>query len=230
MLLAALAAAEPAKLKINGLDSATARNLRAHIGPLERSDATQAARLQRLVERGVRDALQPYGYYEAQFAVRLSGDSVIIDVTPGPRVVFVAPSIQVDGEAARTEAVSALIKRAPLVAGTPLLHAAYDGFRDELLGLCLRLGFFEARYTQSELRVDRIRREASALLVLDSGPRYRFGELRIDGSSIKRDLLQFNPAGIPKVAEWRHVIGRVSTYDIDRIRSHLVQRLRGRVV
>lgn len=47
---------------------------------------------------------------------------------------------------------------------------------------------------------------------------------------IKRDLLEFNPGGVPRVADWRHLIGRVSKYDVDQIRRHLLQRLRGRVV
>ena len=47
---------------------------------------------------------------------------------------------------------------------------------------------------------------------------------------IKRDLLEYNPAKIPKIGEWRRVVGRVSTYDVDLIRQHLLQRLRGRII
>lgn len=47
---------------------------------------------------------------------------------------------------------------------------------------------------------------------------------------LKRDLLQFNPAGIPTISAWRQVISSASSYDTDQIRRHLLLRLRGRAI
>lgn len=47
---------------------------------------------------------------------------------------------------------------------------------------------------------------------------------------IKRDLLQFNPAGVPTIVDWRTLIASVSSYDTEQIREHLRPRLRGRVI
>jgi len=146
--------AESMKLTVRGLDNEARQNLRAHIGEVDAALGAQEARLQRVLKRAVRDALQPLGYYEAQFSVVRDGARLLIDVEPGPRVVFAAPEIAVDEPAASLPAIRELLGSGALAAGKPLSHADYDRFRDELLRGCLGLGFFDAKYRLSELRID----------------------------------------------------------------------------
>jgi len=100
--------AEPLKLTVRGLDNAAQQNLRAHLGDVDAALAGQEARLQRILTRAVRDALQPLGYYEAQFSVARDGARLVIDVEPGPRVRFAAPEIAVDEPAASLPAIRAI--------------------------------------------------------------------------------------------------------------------------
>lgn len=181
--------AEPLKLTVRGLDNAAQQNLRAHLGDVDAALAGQEARLQRILTRAVRDALQPLGYYEAQFSVARDGARLVIEVEPGPRVKFAAPEITVDEPAASLPPIRALLRSGALAAGTPLAHADYDRFRDELLRGCLRLGFFDAKYRVSELRIDLAARTATARLDLACGARYAFGTLEISGSRVDHALL-----------------------------------------
>ena len=68
----------------------------------------------------MRDALQPLGYYEAQFSVARDGARLVIEVEPGPRVKFAAPEITVDEPAASLPPIRALLRSGALAAGTPL--------------------------------------------------------------------------------------------------------------
>lgn len=41
---------------------------------------------------------------------------------------------------------------------------------------------------------------------------------------IKRELLQKNPANVPNIGEWEQIVSKVSTYDTNLIREHLMSR------
>jgi translocation and assembly module TamA len=182
--------AESLKLTVRGLDREARQNLRAHLGEVDAELAAQEARLQGVLKRAVRDALQPLGYYEAQFSVVRDGARLRIDVDPGPRVAFAAPEIAVDEPAASLPPIRELLDSGTLAAGKPLAHADYDRFRDELLRGCRRLGFFDATYRHSELRIDLAAHTATARLDLACGARYAFGTVEISGSRVDHDLLE----------------------------------------
>lgn len=177
------------KLTVRGLDSEARQNLRAHLGEVDAGLAAQEARLQGVLARAVRDALQPLGYYEASFKATRDGDRLLIDVEPGPRVVFAAPEIAVDEPAASLPAMRELLGSGAVDAGKPLAHADYDRFRDELLRGCRRLGFFDAKYRRSELRIDLAARTATARLDLACGARYVFDGVEISGTRVDHALL-----------------------------------------
>ncbi|MBP6382595.1 MAG: outer membrane protein assembly factor [Pseudomonadales bacterium] len=189
LLCPAPALAQALKLTVRGLDKEARQNLRAHLGEVDSELAANEARLQRVLKRAVRDALQPLGYYEAGFEAVRDGPRLLIDVEPGPRVVFAAPEIAVDEPAASLPAIRELLRSGALAAGKPLSHADYDGFRDELLRGCRRLGFFDANYRRSELRIDLAARTATARLDLACGARYAFGTVEISGSRVDHALL-----------------------------------------
>lgn len=190
LLWPAAGLAEALKLTVRGLDKEARQNLRAHLGEVDAELAAQEARLQRVLARAVRDALQPLGYYEARFGVARDGERLRIDVEPGPRVVFAAPEIAVDEPAASLPAIRELLGSDALAAGKPLAHADYERFRDELLRGCRRLGFFDAAYRRSQLRIDLAARTATPRLDLACGARYAFGTTEISGSRVDHDLLE----------------------------------------
>jgi translocation and assembly module TamA len=177
------------KLSVSGLGRETRQNLLAHLGSVDSSMLEQPARLERLVQSAIDDALQPFGYHEASFTLASKNGALQIAVTPGPRVRLGEPRISVDEPAASVPEIAALLAKPPLLAGAAVSHARYDAFRDQLLRTCRRLGFFDARYRHSELRIDVANRTAEAWLDLESGPRYVFDETSISGTDVNPELL-----------------------------------------
>jgi translocation and assembly module TamA len=192
LLALAVGAAEPARLeyRIEGLEREPEHNLRLHLGEIDATLGSHPQRLQRIVQRALEAALAPYGWYEARCATRLAPPGLQITVEPGPRVVWRKPSIYVSEAARAVPEVAELLAAAPFAPGKPLAHADYDRFRDELLRTVQRLGFFAARYALAELRIDREQRKARAVLRLESGARFVFGEVEIDGTAIDPALLR----------------------------------------
>lgn len=186
---AVAAANDQLKISVRGLDQEARRNVLAHLGSIDARLADQQPRLHRVVERALRAALRPLGYYEATFTLE-RGDGVLrIVVQRGQRVLFAAPRIVVDEPAASLAAIRKLVQATPIRAGKPLSHAVFDDFREELLRACRRYGFFDSAYRRSELRIDPAAHSAVADLEIACGRRYRFGEIRVSGSRVNDDLL-----------------------------------------
>lgn len=174
---------------IEGLDAATERNLRLHIGRLDPALAAQPSRLERILRKDIDDALQPFGWYAATFRITDTGGRKTLHIDPGPRVHWIAAQIRIDPALGELPAVQALLRRTPFTPGSALRHADYDALREELLQTARRAGFFKPRYRRAELRVDPATREAQAVLDLAAGARTRFGRIVVTGSQLDRDRI-----------------------------------------
>jgi translocation and assembly module TamA len=190
----------PVTVQVEGVDGELRDNVLGYLG-LEQnrtqeglSDA-QVALLHRRAREEIRDALEPFGHYRATVDASLDrqadgGWLARYRIDPGPRVRFATVEVVLQGEADDDPAFASLRAALPLEEGRPLRHADYDQARDALRRLATERGYFEARLTRRELRIDLEAYTADAYLTLDSGPRYRFGTVRFDQDVIDEALLR----------------------------------------
>jgi translocation and assembly module TamA len=169
---------------IKGLDRAATENLRLHLGDLDLTAPNASGRLERQLREALDAALQPFGWYESTYRLDTTNGKTVLRVDPGPRITWIAADLRIDPAARALPELDAILRSAPLAPGTPLLHEAYDELREDLLQACRRAGFLHPRYQRAELRVDPLRREAQAVLDLATGPRSRFGDIRVSGSQL----------------------------------------------
>ncbi len=190
----------PVTVQVEGVDGELRENVLGYLG-LEQNRSqegltdAQVALLHRRAQGEIRDALEPFGHYRARVDASLDrepggGWLARYRIDPGPRVHFATVEVVLLGEAEQDPAFASLIAALPLAEGQPLRHADYDRARDALRRLATERGYFEARLTRHELRVDLEAYTAAAFLTLDSGQRYRFGPVRFDQDVIDEDLLR----------------------------------------
>ncbi|MDZ7749576.1 MAG: autotransporter assembly complex family protein [Halofilum sp. (in: g-proteobacteria)] len=199
---------------IVGIEGALRDNVRAFLGIVQytpRGDAeADAAMVRRLHARApgeIRNALQPFGYYDPEIRARLErsddGWRARYEVDPGTPVRLDEVTLRVTGAAADDPAFDERVAELPLAAGQQLNHADYETAKRRLMELAAERGYVEARWAESTLRIDPDAGSARARLVLASGPRYRFGEVRFDTTVVSetflRRYLRFAP-GEPFVA------------------------------
>lgn len=150
-------------------------------------------------EKSIENALQPYGYYQPKIASELRGGPrdyfARYRVTPGTPVLWGAADIVLQGEGAGQQAVIAGYAPRP---GRRLRHAEYDALKTRALNQLRESGYLDARLTRAELRVDTAKYLAVAALTFDTGPHWRFGEVRYEGSqkidlAVLRRYLRFAP-------------------------------------
>jgi translocation and assembly module TamA len=134
------------------------------------------ARLQRLV----RQILETEGYFSPVLEFVESDGNWRLDIDPGPRTMIAAVDVAVDGPlAAKTR--QALIDGWSLPVGQPFRQQDWNNAKQQLLSALLAENHAAARLVDSQATIDPATRQARLLLRYDSGPPFRFGELKIVG-------------------------------------------------
>jgi translocation and assembly module TamA len=176
------------RVTIAGIDGPERDNVEARLGirayaEEEGRDEAQIRRLHRRAEDEIRSALQAYGYYEPTVRASLQaggGDwHAHYDIERGPPTRLERVRVEVLGEGADFPALRDAAQAGVPRVGEPLRHAQYEATKAALGRAAYQNGFLDARFTEHVLRVEPQRRSAQIALVLDSGPRYFFGEVSV---------------------------------------------------
>lgn len=139
----------------------------------------------RRVEPVGREALRAVGYYQPQFKLkRLDDERWQLNVTAGPPVMIDKFLVELSGEAETDPAFKRYLRRLPLHIGDRLHHGQYETIKTNLQALAAQRGYFDSKFVTHKMDVDTTKHKAHVHLHFESGPRYRFGDITIDGSHI----------------------------------------------
>lgn len=192
-LAGSLNAAELIDVQVTPKSSVLKKNIEAYLANLSEGDLHSLQATKRAAEKQAHLASQALGYYQAKIVVRISETDppkMQVEVERGDPVRLRTVTIQVNGEASELPAFE-LPEDKRLEVGARLDHSAYDDAKSYLQNQALRLGFFAAQFSKSELLIDPQIGAADITLVLESGPRYRLGAVRFsEESKIDQGLLE----------------------------------------
>ena len=152
-------------------------------------------RLHNRVEREVQEALRPFGYYEPQVSSTVTDLGrnewrVVIDIKPGRPVLVTAIDVKVTGPGETDALFRRIVQHLPLKNGERLNQAAYEAIKSDLQRSAATYGYFDARLTRNELKVDPPNYTSSIALELETGERYRFGATTITQHVVKESLVR----------------------------------------
>jgi translocation and assembly module TamA len=187
------------RIEVDGVEREVADNVRAFLTLtryLDREEVTDS-QVRRLADRAVdeaADALRPFGYYEPVIRSRTSRDGtrwiVRLRIKPGEPVMMESVDVRITGPGADEPALRELVASSALQPGSRLDHPTYDRLRNDLLRVARDIGFLDAELKRRELIVNPPARAAAAYLELETGGRYRFGEVSLEQDVIDPELLQ----------------------------------------
>lgn len=185
--------AAPLEIKVEGGDKALRQNVSLHLSNLDTREQLQPRRFEARVLKLTQKALNALGYYDAE--IKVSGiakeaKEITISIVPGNPVKWQTPDIMLTGEGQQDPVLLHWMEKQAPRKGDALNHAAYDDFKKGLRRLSLQEGYFDATFPRAELQIHRDRRKAKMLLTLDTGTRYHFGEVTLEGTRIESDRLQ----------------------------------------
>jgi len=194
--LLALTALARGEVRIEGLEAPELTNVRSYLRLDEEPCDAPVERIRqryRGLEQRVREALQPYGWYEPEVALQLrQGEGcwqVDIAVELGEPVRIEAVDLRVSGAAEDDAEFLAALPRDRLRPGERLRHGDYEAVKKALVDAAGQRGYFDYRFDATRVAVSRAERSARIELAFDSGPRYRYGAIGFESDVLRPELL-----------------------------------------
>jgi translocation and assembly module TamA len=184
---------------ITGLGSDERGNAMARLSIREQANASEldesmVQRLNRQAPQEIREAMQPFGWYEATVQSDLSGSApnwtARYHVVAGPYVRVETIDVEIVGEGKDFDGIARVIRRIPLHKDERLKHTDYENSKTQILSAAYNAGFLDAQWERHELVVDPSRLKADVHLRLNTGPRYYFGAIRIEQSRLDPEFIQ----------------------------------------
>jgi translocation and assembly module TamA len=197
----ALAPLKLASVRVRGLSSAQAGNVRAQVGLFQLDAADRAdvgrGRMALLLRRApaeARRALEPFGYYAVDVDVQVdetaAGLAVTLNIQRGPPVRVRALEVQVEGEAGEDARVASAVAGFRPRSGDLLNHARYEAGKAAITRELSARGYFDAQLSEQRVEVTRADSRAEIRLRWESGARYRFGTVELAGSQLDAGLVE----------------------------------------
>lgn len=193
LLAAAPAGAASVALKISGLQGKMLANVQATVElppGVVNDGVVERHWLERHVEKIpqlVDEALRPFGYYRSQTRCELQGKEngsyvVLVRVETGEPLRVTRAEVAVTGAGAGETALAGLVAAFPLRLGAIPDQGAYEAAKTALKAKALDLGYLDAAFSKHALTIDPAKGSCEVELVLETGPRYRFGAVTMSGA------------------------------------------------
>lgn len=179
-------------VQLDGLDEEMRDAVRAtlELSGYEKRDISTAElhAAYRQSDEQIRRALEPFGFYDAQVDKSLDGDEQAgwkahFKVTPGKPAIVRRETVQVQGEGRGQRRVAEAVAGFAPKVGDRLDHATYEASKSVIDTSLRGAGYLDAKLTQRKVVVRPEDQSADIDLAWDSGPRYRFGEVRFSGNA-----------------------------------------------
>jgi translocation and assembly module TamA len=186
-------AADPLEIVITGVKGELLENVKAALalqpGLVQNGkvDELWAERFERQAPERVRAAVEPFGYYNPKISTSLENTGegtyrLSVDVDAGTPVYLANVEVSVNGPGVDEKSLRSLESSFPLSKGDVLRQDKYEEAKGALIARAVGLGYLDASYPAHEILVDRQKSQASIRLTLETGPRYRFGDIRFEGA------------------------------------------------
>lgn len=150
----------------------------------------------RRAQREIPELLMTEGYFSSTVVLRSVSKAGVLDleVIPGERTVVTAVKIEFLGDlalpdGARTERVQQLRSGWTLQPGKPFRSATWEDAKSDLLARVSALDYATARLVGTSAEVDKVKAGANLHIVVDSGPRFLFGDMQVSGLERYDELL-----------------------------------------
>jgi len=150
------------------------------------------------VTRKARAALRPYGYYNSDIVgsvvKKANGDAVVrLTIKAGPPVLVDRVTVEVQGPGADNSAMKSWRDTWPLPIGATLNQIVWEERKQAVLDEARQLGYLGAGFSTHELEIDLTTNKANVSLIVDTGARYRFGDIEFGQHVLKPGIVEYVP-------------------------------------
>lgn len=180
-------------VKLSPLDTALTENIFAHLGQLPDSAIQRRAYLFNL-DKNINDALESMGYFSSKVNKHLiqhekQAWELTLTVIPNEPTRITQLDVSVTGELKQDKRFREWRNQLNIKFDQILNQGHYEQAKAQLLTLALSLGYFDAKYSIARISVNRLTHSAKIVLHLNSGIRYKIGDIKFQGSDLEQAFL-----------------------------------------
>lgn len=193
MLCTVSLAQESITYDIQGVEDAKLRNnIRLHLGGLDVEKALLTDPYwQDEVAETVATAVQPYGFYNSETKVRIQeGNRVTVTVALNTPLTINKVTREIIGAGREDKAFRERFNSLKLKEGDVLNQTVYESFKSSMFNYALSNGYFDYFWQATRLDLVRGEKQANVLLIAQSGPQYKFGELKFVGEDKAKAIIK----------------------------------------
>ena len=140
------------------------------------------------IDEQVKQALEPFGYYDVQVDKSLTGDAASgwkarIAVQRGEPAIVRRTTVEVVGEGKDQRRVKSAVENFEPKPGARLDHSTYEASKAVIETSLRGSGYLDAQALQKRVTVFADEHAVDVDLKYESGPRYKFGDVRFAGDA-----------------------------------------------
>ncbi|MEP4149187.1 MAG: BamA/TamA family outer membrane protein [Halioglobus sp.] len=193
--------AQQLQVTVNGLEGDIHNNALASLEIVRRSQDAELSSdsitsMHAKADAQIRRALQPFGYYQPAITKDLkepptSGGSwqATYNVDAGTPIPVNAVDLSFIGPGASSGELQALTKSLASLQGQNLDHRKYESGKRKLISATRELGYLNAEFMEHRVEVDLEKYIASITLVIETGPRFVYGNIELQQDKFSNDYL-----------------------------------------
>lgn len=193
------------KVDLVGVKGELRANAEAHLGIFATSKGRGKRAPSALTEKSIQRqhmaatgeiqaALKPFGYYSPEITANLSVTdnlwlaSYVVD--PGPPTRLREVVVAIEGEGEFQAELLRLLASSTLAPGDRLRHTDYENLKNSLRNAAYALGYLDSTFRRSTIDVHPRQQLADITLVLDTGPRFYFGDVIVEQAILSRTFIE----------------------------------------
>ncbi|WP_199883043.1 autotransporter assembly complex protein TamA [Pseudoalteromonas sp. T1lg75] len=218
---------------IEGIEGELEKNVALYLQQLSGEQPTR--QLQRYATDQVLLSMRALGYYHAEVDLRLEDNSaepkVIAKITAGQATRIESLEYRLLGPGEQDKELTQVLAQLPLKRGDIINHGHYDAAKSTIDKQLLELGYFDAKWQEARLAIDRGHYSAEISLVMSTGQRYRFGPLNIatdtPASAYIHSLAEFEPGqayNATKVSNFNLALSQTPYFSSVRVYADIAKR------
>ncbi|WP_432453178.1 autotransporter assembly complex protein TamA [Agarivorans sp. QJM3NY_29] len=215
-----------------GLDGSLKDNVKVYLEAQTFPENSSDRRIISASTEQTKNALRALGYYQSKILVsRTDEERFLVAVEVGKPLLVNQLNIDLTGAATRDSRFKKVIVNSGLVKGQSFSHVAYDNLKAELNRLASRYGYFDAAYSQAEIKISIKQNTADIFLSYDSGPRYHFGDIIFSNPDLPQqmfanlaDFKQEDKYDAKKVGQFNQRLGETDYFQLISVRPDLDNR------
>ncbi len=186
-----------ATVRIQGADKALAENIKLMLPsrkPLCNANKSDIENFQKSAQRYLVKAAKGLGYYHSQFSIYPQHIQqcwvFAINVQAGRVTRVDKVDVQVSGEGNKDKEFQEIVSKTLYQRGDVLQQQKYTDYKSSLTKAARSLGYFDAEFTQHKIAVNPDTYSADIMLHLNTGKRYRYGNIKLQQDILAPDYVQ----------------------------------------